>query len=44
MKTKTINNILIKALIVICSPILVLCFGILGVSIVLFSNRDYDDF
>lgn len=43
MKTKSINKILIKALMVICSPILVLLFGIIGVCFALFGDGD-DEF
>lgn len=43
MKAKYFNNILIKALIVICSPILILLFGLIGLCITLFSNSDYDE-
>lgn len=44
MKSKHFNNYLIKALIIICSPVLILLFGIIGLTITLFADRDYDDF
>jgi hypothetical protein len=44
MKAKFINNILIKALMVICSPVLILLFGIIGLCMVLFGDSDYDEF
>lgn len=43
MKAKLFNNILTKALIVICSPVLILLFGIIGFCIALFGN-DNDEF
>lgn len=44
MKSKHFNNYLIKALIVICSPVLIILFGIVCLAITLFADRDYDDF
>lgn len=44
MKAKSINNILTKALMIICSPILILLFGIIGLCIALFGDSDYDEF
>lgn len=43
MKTKRINKVLIKALMIICSPILILLFGIIGVCFALFGDGD-DEF
>ena len=43
MKAKSINKILIKALMVICSPILILLFGIIGLCFALFGDSD-DEF
>ena len=43
MKAKSINKILIKALMVICSPILILLFGIICVCFELFCDGD-DEF
>ena len=43
MKAKNFNKILIKALMVICSPILILLFGIIGVCFALFGDGD-DEF
>ena len=43
MKAKNFNEILIKALMVICSPILILLFGIIGVCFALFGDGD-DEF
>lgn len=43
MKAKFFNNILTKALIVICSPVLVLLFGLIGLCIALFGNEN-DEF
>lgn len=43
MKSKHINKLLIKALMVICSPVLILLFGIIGLCIALFSDDD-DEF
>lgn len=42
MKAKLFNKILIKALIVICSPVLILLFGLIGLCIVLFGDSSYD--
>lgn len=44
MKAKFFNDILIKALMVICSPILILLFGIIGFCIAFFGESDYDEF
>lgn len=44
MKTKFFNKILIKALMIICSPVLILLFGIIGFCIALFGDSDYDEF
>lgn len=44
MKAKFINNILIKVLMIICSPVLVLLFGLIGLFIALFGDSDYDEF
>ena len=43
MKAKFFNNILIKALMVICSPILILLFGLIGLCIALFDDSDDDE-
>lgn len=43
MKAKFFNNILIKALMIICSPVLILLFGIIGLCIALFGDSDYDE-
>ena len=43
MKAKNFNKLLIKALMVICSPILILLFGIIGVVFALFGDSD-DEF
>lgn len=43
MKAKNLNKILIKALMVICSPVLILLFGIIGVCFALFGDGD-DEF
>lgn len=43
MKAKSINKFLIKALMVICSPILIVLFGIIGVCFALFGDGD-DEF
>lgn len=43
MKAKSINKILIKALMVICAPILIVLFGIIGVCFALFGDGD-DEF
>lgn len=43
MKTKFFNKILIKALMLICSPVLILLFGIIGLCIALFGDDD-DEF
>lgn len=44
MKAKLFNKILIKALVVICSPILILLFGLIGFCMALFGDSDYDEF
>jgi hypothetical protein len=44
MKAKFINNILVKALLVICSPVLILLLGLIGFCMVLFSDGEYDEF
>lgn len=44
MKAKLINNILIKALLVICAPVLILLLGLIGFCMVLFGDGEYDDF
>lgn len=44
MKAKFINNILIKALLVICAPVLILLLGLIGFCMVLFSDGEDDDF
>lgn len=44
MKSKLINKLLVKALMVICSPVLILLFGIIGLCMVLFGDSDYDEF
>lgn len=44
MKAKFFNNILIKALMVICSPVLILLYGLIGLCITLFGDSDYDEF
>ena len=44
MKAKFFNNILIKALMIICSPVLILSFGIIGFCIAFFGDSDYDEF
>lgn len=43
MKSKLINKLLVKALMVICSPVLILLFGIIGLCIGLFGDDD-DEF
>lgn len=43
MKSKLINKLLVKALMVICSPVLILLFGIIGLCIALFGDND-DEF
>jgi hypothetical protein len=43
MKSKLINKLLVKALMVICSPVLILLFGIIGLCIALFGDDD-DEF
>ena len=46
MKKRTINNLLIKAMMVICSPVLILCFGIIGVILSIIgvdSDNSYDE-
>jgi hypothetical protein len=43
MKSKIINKLLVKALMVICSPVLILLFGIIGLCIALFGDDD-DEF
>jgi hypothetical protein len=40
MKSKLINKLLVKALMVICSPVLILLFGIIGLCIALFGDDD----
>ena len=42
MKAKLFNKTLIKALMVICSPVLILLFGIIGLCMALFGDSDYD--
>lgn len=44
MKANFFNNILIKALMIICSPVLILLFGIIGFCIAFFGDSDYDEF
>lgn len=44
MKAKLFNKILIKALMVICSPVLILLFGLIGFCMALFGDSDYDEF
>lgn len=44
MKAKLFNKILIKALMVICSPVLILLFGVIGFCMALFGDSDYDEF
>jgi hypothetical protein len=44
MKAKFFNDILIKALMIICSPILILLFGLIGFCIAFFGESDYDEF
>lgn len=44
MKAKFFNKTLIKALMVICSPVLILLFGIIGFCMALFGDSDYDEF
>ena len=44
MKAKLFNKILIKALMVICSPVLILLFGLIGFCMALFDDIDYDEF
>jgi hypothetical protein len=43
MKSKLINKLLVKALMVICSPVLILLFGIIGLCLALFGDDD-DEF
>lgn len=43
MKSKLINKLLVKALMVICLPVLILLFGIIGSCIALFGDDD-DEF
>lgn len=43
MKSKLINKLLVKALMVVCSPVLILLFGIIGLCIALFGDDD-DEF
>jgi hypothetical protein len=43
MKAKFFNDILIKALMVICAPILILLFGLIGFCIAFFGESDYDE-
>jgi hypothetical protein len=43
MKSKLINKLLVKALMVICSPVLILLFGIIGLCVALFGDDD-DEF
>lgn len=46
MRKKTINNLIIKAMIIICSPVLVVCFGIVGVILSIVgvdSDNSYDE-
>jgi hypothetical protein len=43
MKSKLINKLVVKALMVICSPVLILLFGIIGLCIALFGDDD-DEF
>lgn len=44
MKANFFNKILIKALMVICSPVLILLFGLIGFCMALFGDSDYDEF
>lgn len=44
MKAKLFNKILIKALMVICSPVLIILFGLIGFCMALFGDSDYDEF
>lgn len=44
MKSKLINKLLVKALMVICSPVLILLFGLIGFCMALFGDSDYDEF
>lgn len=44
MKAELFNKILIKALMVICSPVLILLFGLIGLCMALFGDSDYDEF
>lgn len=44
MKAKLFNKILIKALMVICSPVLIILFGLISFCMALFGDSDYDEF
>lgn len=40
MKMKSISNIIMKAIMILCSPVLILLFGIIGLTFALLGDDD----